>query len=131
MFRRLAIALLVLVPLTAVADAPPTYPDKTKLLVVRDADGTERPITDAAGWAKRRAHTVANVQRVMGPMPDDSRKEPLEPKGEGESDQGKFTRYKMTIAVEKGDRLPLYLLVPKKRDGKLPAVVCLHPTSRD
>ena len=112
------------------ADAPPTYPDKATLLVVREA-GQDLPVTDAAGWAKRRAHILANMQVVMGPLPDESRKVPLDPTVEEESDQGSFRRYKLTIAVEKGDRLPLYLLVPKKRYGKLPAVVCPHPTSRE
>lgn len=117
-------------PTPAWADAPPTYPDKTNLLVVREG-GRGQPIADAAGWAKRRAHILANMQEVMGPLPVDSRKVPLDPRIESESDQGTYTRFKMTIAVEKGDRLPLYLLVPKKRDGKLPAVVCPHPTSRE
>jgi acetyl esterase/lipase len=123
--------LLLFVPSFSVADAPPTYPDKTNLLVLRNPDGKQQPITDTAGWAKRRAHILRNMQEVMGPLPDDSRKVPLDPKVEDESDQGTYTRYKMTIAVEKGDRLPLYLLVPKKRDGELPAVVCPHPTSRE
>src|SRR5437899_2159931 len=50
---------------------PPFYPDKTKLLVYRDADGKEHPVNSAADWAKRRAHILANMQEVMGPLPDD------------------------------------------------------------
>jgi dipeptidyl aminopeptidase/acylaminoacyl peptidase len=121
--------LLLFVPFPALAETP-TYPDKANLLVLK-SDGRDQPITDAAGWAKRRAHVLANMRLVMGPLPDASKKVPLDPKAEGESDQGKYIRYKMTIAVEKGDRLPFYLLVPKKRDGKRSAVMCLHPTSRD
>ena len=121
---------LLLLPVAAVADAPPTYPDKANLLVVRKA-GKELPVTDAAGWAKRRDHILANMQEVMGPLPDPSRKVPLDPKVVEESDQGSYTRYKLTIAVEMGDRLPVYLLVPKKLSGKVPGVVCLHPTSRE
>jgi uncharacterized protein involved in exopolysaccharide biosynthesis len=46
---------------------PPFYADKTNLLVYRDELGKDRKITDAAGWAKRRAHILANMQLVMGP----------------------------------------------------------------
>src|SRR5689334_15166673 len=59
---------------------PPFYPDKSKLLVVRDADDKEHPVRTAADWEKRRAHILANMQLVMGPLPDDSRKVPLDVK---------------------------------------------------
>src|SRR5262245_46345013 len=39
-------------PASAQGADPPFYPDKTKLLVWRDADGTEHPITKAADWEK-------------------------------------------------------------------------------
>src|SRR5262249_22080339 len=112
------------------AAEPPFYPDKTRLLVYRDANDKEHPITTAADWAKRREHILANMQLVMGPLPDDSRKVPLDPKVEGESDQGRFTRYKMTIAVEKDDPLPLCLLVPEKSARKQSATTCRHPPAR-
>lgn len=88
-------------------------------------------IDDRAGWAERRSAILANMQLVMGPLPDASNKVPLDPKIESETDYGSYARFKLTLAVEKGDRLPCYLLVPKKRTGKVPAVVCLHPTSRE
>jgi hypothetical protein len=31
-------------------DKPPFYPDKTKLLVVLDAEGKEQPISAASDW---------------------------------------------------------------------------------
>ena len=48
---------------------PPFYADKAKLLVYRDGD-KDVPITTAADWAKRREHILANMQLVMGPLPD-------------------------------------------------------------
>src|SRR5437660_6040642 len=60
--KRLLLVILVLPP-SALAD-PPSYPDKANLLVLQEA-GKEQPITDAAGWAKRRAHILANMQLVM------------------------------------------------------------------
>lgn len=68
------------------------------------------------------------MQIVMGPLPDDSRKVPLDIKIEEEVRLEKFTRKKLTFAVEKGDRVPAYLLIPHERAGKVPAVLCLHQT---
>lgn len=121
---------LTLIALLALGADPVAYPDKTRLLVLRDAEGKEQPIKTPEDWAKRRAHILANMQRVMGPLPDDARKVPLDPKVEEEKQEEKYTRRKISIAVEKGDRLPCYLFIPKDAKGKLPAVLCLHPTSR-
>ena len=115
---------LFLLPALAHADVP-------ALLNYRDSDGRSKPVATAADWAKRRAQILTNMQEVMGPLPADSKKVPLDPKVIDESDKGTYVRQKVTIAVEEGDRLPLYILIPKKRTGKVPAVICLHPTSRD
>lgn len=106
------------------------YLDKTNLLVVRDR-GALRPIQNADDWATRRGHILQNMLSVMGPLPPASKKVPLDPKIVEEIDFAEYTRRKMTIAVEKNDRLPLYLFVPKKLKGPVPAIVCLHPTSRE
>jgi Abhydrolase family len=111
--------------------AEPSYTDHTRLLVWKTANGDEQPVRNAADWAKRRAHILAHMQEVMGPLPDDSKKVPLDVQIEKTEELGKYIRKKLTLAVEKGDRLPTYLLVPKARQGKLAAVLCLHPTSRE
>src|SRR5712691_8033687 len=59
---------------------PPAYPDKANLLIWRDAEGKEHPVRTAADWAKRRQHILANIQRVMGPLPGPERKVPLDVK---------------------------------------------------
>jgi dienelactone hydrolase len=121
--------LLMLAPVRA--GEPPFYPDKTRLLVWRDAEGREHPITRAADWSKRREHILENMQLVMGPLPDLSRKVRLDVQVTEEMLTETFVRKKLTFAVEKGDRLPAYLFIPRKRDGKLPAVLCLHPTHKE
>src|ERR1700722_6820148 len=103
---RLPIALLmgtVLLGLAASAAEPqvPFYADKTKLLVFLDADGKEQPIRDKADWPKRRAHIVANMQRVMGPLPPQEHKVPLDMKVEQEVQVPHVVRKKITFAVEK------------------------------
>ena len=51
---------------------PPFYADRTRLLVYRDAQGNEQGIGTPEEWEKRRAHILANMQLVMGPLPDRS-----------------------------------------------------------
>jgi dienelactone hydrolase len=75
-----------------------------------------------------RQDILRRMQIVMGPLPDDSRKVPLDIKIEEEVLLENFTRKKLTFAAEKGDRVPAYLLIPHDRQGKLPAVLCLHQT---
>ena len=128
MFRCSAFV-VILAALTAKAADPIAYPDHSRLMVVRDAAGVEKPITDAPGWKQRREHILANMQLVMGPLPDATKKVPFDVKVLEEKDMGTFTRIKLTMAVEAGDRLPAYLMIPKKRDGRRPAMVCLHPTN--
>jgi len=121
----------MLVALAASAAEPqaPFYADKTKLLVFFDADGREQPIRDKADWPKRRAHILANMQRVMGPLPPEERKVPLDMKVEQEVQVPHVIRKKITFAVEKGDRLSAYLFIPAALKGKAPAMLCLHPTN--
>jgi dienelactone hydrolase len=120
---------LVLLSLALGASAgPPVYPDRSNLLVVRDAGGKERPVRTASDWAVRRAHILAGMQEVMGPLPDDREKVPLDVKVTAEAVTPHYVRKKLTFAAEKGDRVPAWLLVPAGRTGKLPAVLCLHQT---
>jgi dipeptidyl aminopeptidase/acylaminoacyl peptidase len=126
-----ALAGAVLATLAASAADPqaPFYADKTRLLVVIDADGKEQPIRDQADWPKRRAHILANMQRVMGPLPPETRKLSLDMKIEQEVQVPHVIRKKITFAVEKGDRLSAYLFLPVPLKGKAPAMLCLHPTN--
>jgi dienelactone hydrolase len=121
------LGLLALIP--AVQAGPPFYPDKTKLLVYRDAEGKEHAITKAADWTKRREHILANMQEVMGPLPDDSRKVPLDVRYTEEKKTDKWIRKKLTFATEKDDRVGAYLFFPPGKTDKLPAVLCLHQTN--
>jgi predicted dienelactone hydrolase len=107
---------------------PPTYPDHSRLMVIRDGDGRETPITTPEQWAIRRQHILANMERTMGPVPKNLMLLPFDAKVLENTEFTTFTRTKLTIAIEENDRLPMYLFVPKKRTGKLPAMVCLHPT---
>jgi len=86
------------------------------------------PADPAADWAKRRTQILANMQQVMGPFPANSAKVPLDVRYADEERTPHFVRKKLTYAVAEGERVPAYLLIPVKRDGNLPAVLCLHQT---
>jgi dienelactone hydrolase len=109
--------------------APPIYRDKANLLVLREGE-KERPVRNAGDWAKRRAHILAAMQEVMGKLPGEGHKVPLDVKVVAEVKTDSYVRKKLTYAAEKGDRVPAYLLIPTKRRGKVPAVLCLHQTVR-
>ena len=63
-------------------------------------------------WPQKRTDILARMQKVMGPLPGEHKRVPLDPRLENETDAGKYVRRKLTIAVEAGDRLPLYLSIP-------------------
>jgi len=105
------------------------HPDKSKLLVCLAKNGRERAIRSVRTWGKRRERILADMQLVMGPLPDASRKVPLDMAVLEEAELAKVIRKKITYAAEKDDRVPAYLLVPKDLKGKAPAVLCLHQTT--
>ncbi len=109
----------------------PTRLDRNNLLQYRDADGKVQEVIDADDWQHRRAEIVRAMQEVMGRMPSDDRRVPLDVKVEEEEDAGSYVRRLITYQSEPDSRTPAYLCVPKdvlagKR--KAPAVLCLHPT---
>jgi pimeloyl-ACP methyl ester carboxylesterase len=111
---------------------PPPYPDHTRLLVVRDARGNERPVKTAADWEIRRGHILAHLQEVMGPLPGKERRVAVDVRVT-ETHRGRgYTRQKISFASEPGDRVPAWLLVPDGGNGdakrRRPAMLCLHQT---
>lgn len=108
---------------------PVAYPDHTDLTVVRTADGEQRPIETKDDWGLRRAHILANMQVVMGPLPGPEMRVPLEPEFTGEIiDEGSYTRQRVTFAAAPGERVIAWLLRPKGRTERGPAMLCLHQT---
>lgn len=126
---------LVLLGLAAVlvgqgGESAPSYPDHGRLLVVRDAEGRERPVATADDWKIRRGHILAHLQAVMGPLPGPSRRVPLDVRVAETIDEPACTRIGLTYAAEPGDRVPAWLLIPKDRapGERRPAILALHQT---
>ncbi len=128
-------ALLVLVhaPLgtaeaPAKAEQAPFYPDKMKLLVWRDGQGAEHPVSNPEDWQRRRSHILANMQLVMGPLPGPACRVPLDVQVLQTETLPELTRKKISYAATKDYRVPAYLLVPRGLTGRAPAMLCLHGT---
>ncbi|MFO0866362.1 MAG: prolyl oligopeptidase family serine peptidase [Gemmataceae bacterium] len=119
--------LLCVFPSLARAEDPPFYPDKFDLLLIKDG-GKDLPVRTAEEWKKRRAHILANMEKVMGPMPTGP-KVPLDVIVTEVVKEKSYTRKTLTYAAGKNNRVSAYLFVPTKIDGKVPGILCLHPTS--
>ena len=100
------------------------------LLKFRDFEGKVQAVKTPADWAKRRAEILKGMVAVMGPLPGKERRVDLAVQVEEEVDAGKYIRRLITYQSEPGSRTPAYLCIPKAvlKQGKAPAVLCLHPT---
>ena len=102
--------------------------DNSKLMYFLDDNGSLEKVEDQAGWERRRSAILEGIQEAMGRLPDISSFPPLDPAIEESVKEDGYTRRKLTLQVEEGDRLSCYLLVPEKLDGRVPAILALHPT---
>jgi hypothetical protein len=116
-------------PNAGAADSPRL--PRENLLVYRDEKGETQPVRTTAEWLKRRAEIVRGMEAVMGKLPGDEKRCPLDVRVDEEVDCGSYVRRFVTYASEPDSRVPAYLLVPKKvLDGKTRtrAALCLHGT---
>ncbi|MFN3422749.1 MAG: hypothetical protein ACK40X_13615, partial [Armatimonadota bacterium] len=123
-----------MVPMASPTDAVPFYADKFNLFVYADEKGNLHPIRNVDEWQIRKRHILTNMQLVMGELPDERKRVPLDVQVVDEHDCGTFIRRKVTFVPEPNDRVPAWLLIPKTllndRDRKAPAVLCLHQTTQ-
>jgi dienelactone hydrolase len=99
-----------------------------ELLVWRDDQGATHPVKAPETWQKRRQHILANMQLVMGPLPQRGREVPLDVQVVQTEKLPKLTRQKILYTASAGDRVPAYLLIPTGLQGRAPAMLCLHGT---
>lgn len=64
-----------------------------------------------------------SLRSRLGPFPT---KAPLEAKVISQEECGAYLREKVEYAVEDGERITAYVLIPKNSQGKAPAVFCHH-----
>lgn len=115
-----------------VASPAIAYSDHSNLLIVRDANGGERPVKTPEDWAERVSHIKAGMQQVMGALHDTSRWEPLNVEVVSEEKTPNYLRRKVRFTPEIGDRVPAWLLIPNELsvNGSAPAMLCLHQTTK-
>jgi dienelactone hydrolase len=78
-------------------------------------------------WERWRGEFSAKLSELCGEWPDPV---PLDPEVVYEVDEGDFVREKVVLDTERHFSVPSYVLIPKDRgrarDGRLPAILCLH-----
>ncbi|HEX7446178.1 MAG TPA: alpha/beta fold hydrolase [Pirellulales bacterium] len=141
-------AQLLAAPPNAAPPAATPRNNHQRLLEYADDDGQARPVANRDDWQRRRAQIIAGMEAAMGPLPQHAVEVPLDPQIAEVKEEDGYTRIKLTIAVANPpaaradssgtkddhlpdhlDRLPLYLLLPKKPAGeRLPAILALHQT---
>ncbi len=107
---------------------PPSQSDHTRLLVIRDAVGKETAVKSPADWEVRRARILVGFEQVAGPLPGVERRVKLEVETLEERREPGYVRKKIRFAVEPGDRVPAWLLIPTREPRRGPAMLCLHQT---
>jgi dienelactone hydrolase len=128
--RFLLIGSVLVMAARARAEEPAADARSVGLLTYADAS-TRHPVKTPAEWAKRRAEILKNMEAVMGPMPTITRP-PLDVKYVAEEKFPTYTRRKLTFAAgPQNNRVSAYLLMPVKVANQTPAIICLHPTSKD
>ena len=85
----------------------------------------ESPTTK--NWPAQRARIAEAAQKILGHFP--TNKVSLDPQQISETDHGAYLRKNFSIQVQPGDRMPLYLFIPKNLKRRAPAVICWYGTS--
>ncbi|MEX1229885.1 MAG: prolyl oligopeptidase family serine peptidase [Planctomycetaceae bacterium] len=137
----ISLALLTLGPTNAIngienrlaaEDRVPVYTEHQDLTYYLDADGEKHRIQTEADWEIRRGHIKANIERVMGPLPQPEKPVPLDVEVLEEVGVGSLVRQKISYHTDSPDRrVSAYLFYPSKEALKqtgIPAMLCLHQT---
>jgi len=136
--------LVAALPLRAEPDSPQASSEAESQLPVRklprdnqllflDENGAVQPVRSVDDLAVRREETSRNIQAILGTVPGDEKRCPLDVEVLEENDRGTYVERLITYASEPGGRVPAYLLIPRSalEPGALrhPAVLALHQTS--
>lgn len=108
----------------------PFYTDKQNLLIYLDNSGNPHPIKTAVEWRIRQSHVIQSLQLVMGRLPEPETAG-LDIQIQTAEELGSVRRLKITFRSEGEDRVPAFLLIPRRlRNGtKTPGILCLHQTT--
>lgn len=87
-----------------------------------------------ADWRRQREDTLRAMQGVMGPLPPENCKVPLDMKVLEEVRAERYLRRKISFQTEANDRSGLcvvraWVLIPHGLKGRVPGMLCLHQTT--
>jgi len=88
-------------------------------------------VTSSEAWRIRRRQILRDMEEVMGRMPNPSRKVSLDMEILEEVEYPSYLLRNIRFSVEKEDRLPAFLLIPRQGFGPWPAMLCLHQTLQE
>ena len=77
-------------------------------------------------WKKTRQQLDQSWRKWLGDFP--AQKAPLQTEFHEKESLPGFTRQRVTYQLEPGSRIDAMVLLPEKREGKLPTIVLFHPT---
>ena len=101
----------------------PARLDRMDLLTCHDRDNVVQPVKTVTDWEKHRAEIIAGAETVMGPLPGENKRCPLDLKVEEETDCGSYVRRLVGYASEPNPRVPAYLLIPKNKYQSVDRIV--------
>lgn len=131
--RRTCLALTFVVVLGSgpalAEDRPGVSGDHRNLRYYLDREGRPQPVRTTADWEVRKGQILANMQQVMGELPGQEKRVPLEVQQVEEVPVGKLVRRKITYRTEPASRVAAYLFLPEAGARKRPAVLCLQQTT--
>lgn len=109
------------------------YPNHLDLSYFVDETGQRRPIRTADDHRIRRQHALQQLQEVMGTLPVDSSRIPLDVQINSVQSGDGYWRLHLSYAADQWqgqvDRVPAYLLLPFDLSQPVPAMLCLHQTN--
>ncbi len=100
----------------------------TDLLFYKNNFGKTKRVKSLKQWQKSRNQILDGMQQVMGPLPDSSKKVPLDLQIIKDTLIDGVQRLRISYAAEKNDNVPAYLLIPSDLTGTVPGILCLHQT---
>lgn len=89
---------------------------------------------ESSDWRQQRENSLRAMQEVMGPLPPENRKVPLDLKILEEVRAARYLRRKISFQTEDSDRFGLcavraWVLIPHGLQGRVPGMLCLHQTT--
>lgn len=82
-----------------------------------------------AGAAGTRPEILARLAEVMGPLPGDEKRVPIQVETLATETLDGCRRIRLQYLAEPGDWVPAYLFIPNQLEGQAPGVLCLHQTT--